>query len=87
MKGGVIVEVVNDYELVLDFMDLEDFKRALDGGLPIDECIKGQCFINGVEPTWTKSVRMSAEPRENEKEFADYILQSIRNYISKENNV
>ncbi|UED81964.1 hypothetical protein FH508_0008730 [Lysinibacillus sp. CD3-6] len=81
------MEVTNNNELILDFRDLAYFKRSLDEGLSVDECIKGLSFIDGVEPTWTKSVRMSAEPNENEKEFADYILQSIRAYISKENNV
>lgn len=87
MKGGVIVEVVNDNELVLDFRDLAYFKNSLDDGLSIDECIKGLSFLNGIEPTWAKSVRMSAEPKENEKEFANYILRSIRAYISKVNTV
>ena len=78
------MDVVGNYELVVDYRDLSDFKRNLDDGLPIDECIKSQCFICGVEPTWTKSVRMSSEPNESQKEFAEFILQSIRDYISRQ---
>lgn len=75
------MDVVNS-ELVIDFCDLADFKRNLEGGLPIEECIKAQCFIHGIEPTWTKTVKLSAEPSESQKEFAEFILQSIRDYTS-----
>ncbi|WP_445480471.1 hypothetical protein ACULLL_10050 [Lysinibacillus irui] len=76
------MEVV-DYELVLDLRDLMDFKRNLEMKISIDECIKGQCFLYGIEPALTKSVSISAELKESEKEFAKYILQSIQDYISR----
>jgi len=77
------LEVINDYELVVDFRDLIDFKRNLDMNISIDECIKGQCFLYGIEPALTKSVSISAKLKESEKEFAEYILQSIQDYTSR----
>lgn len=76
------MEVI-DYDLVLDFRDLMDFKRNLDMNISIDECIKGQCFLYGIEPELTKNVSVSAVLKESEKEFAEYILQSIQDYISR----
>lgn len=77
------MEVI-DYELVIDFRDLMDIKSNLDLNISIHECIKGHCSIYGIDPALTKNVVISAKLNESEKEFAEYILQSFRDYISRQ---
>lgn len=70
-----------DGALVVDYGDVRDVKQMLQGGTDLNGCIESLFIVSGQEPTWVQNVKLSSEPNENQREFAEMVLQAIKEFI------
>ncbi|MEH7392412.1 hypothetical protein [Bacillus sp. JJ1474] len=68
---------VSNQTLIVDYRDLYQVQQMLQGGTDLRGCIESLFIINGHEPKWIESARLSSEPNENQKLFAEMVLKEI----------
>lgn len=81
-RGGIL-ELNYDHEgkLIVDYQDLFDLQRMLNDGTDINGCIESLFIVCVIEPTFVKKVKMSSEPNEEQREFVEFAIQAIQDYV------